>query len=64
MPKDYYVYHLGPTPANPRWRYAFYATTLKSEDLPDIRYYQPIWIYNEGTRKYTPVESKQLWVRK
>ncbi|KAL0635844.1 hypothetical protein Q9L58_005185 [Maublancomyces gigas] len=64
MAKKYFVYHFAPTPVTPRWHYGFFSIDMKTEELPDIRYYQPKWIYNDETRTFVVIEPGQLYVKK
>lgn len=61
MSKNFYVYHFHPTPRNPYWHYGYFAMDLPSEELPDIRYYRPKWIYNDQTRTYVVIDPANLW---
>lgn len=61
--KTYYVYHLAPTASKPTWHYGYFLTTLPVQELPDIRYHKPQWVFNEETKTYTTVDPKQYWLQ-
>lgn len=57
----YFVYYLAPTTEIPDWHYGYYSMELSTEELPDIRDFQPKWIYDDGDKSYIEIQGTHLW---
>jgi hypothetical protein len=57
---EYFVYRSGPDSEHPAPYWAYFPATMPVNELPDIRYFQPVYIWSANTKKYTAIKSLYL----
>lgn len=60
MSGSYYVYYLPPDSMFSTWHYVFYRLDCRQSDMPDIREFVPIYIFDSETGVFEKIRPGQI----